>query len=233
MIRGEKIEMSINALKYFKKYAPVALAAVIVFALLFVAYRPNIIRIQASSTQLNDNSNSAEQAFTQAEDLWYAATGPLPINWQARLGQIDDPSVAPAPNLASSGKAYLSPAALDADIMRVQNAFQVLFSPGIISQAMPKFIGVLKSESGGQDLAGTGGASVDKFNSVIVNGSQASIQAIVNEWTTIGYINPVTNQTHWQTNRAQQLVTDILNLDSSGQWQVSSSVASYLPGQGP
>lgn len=108
----------------------------------------------------------------------------------------------------------------------------MLYGPEIISQQMPKFIGVLHSETGGSILAGTGGASIAKFNSVIVNSRQASIQAIVNEWTPIGYINPVTGQTHWQTNRAKQIVTDILNLNTAGQWHVTRSVASYLPGPG-
>ena len=233
-IRREKRALQKNDHKKLKKYVSMALIAAAIFSLLFIAYRPNTIHIQTSSTQLNDNSSSAEQAFTQAEDLWYAATGPLPLDWQAKLGHIDDPAVAPTANLNSSGNtAYISPTAVTADISRAQTAFQMLYSPEIISQQMPKFIGVLHSESGGSSLAGTGGASIAKFNSVIVNSSQASIQAIVNEWTKIGYINPITGQTHWQTNRAQQIVTDILNLNAAGQWHVTSSVSSYLPGQGP
>lgn len=226
--------MQRNDHKDLKKYVSVALIAAAICSLLFVAYRPNTINIQTSANQLNDNSSSAELAFTQAEDLWYAATGPLPLDWQAKLGHIDDPAVAPTVNLNSSGNtAYISPTALTAYISRAQTAFQMLYSPEIISQQMPKFIGVLHSESGGPILAGTGGASIAKFNSVIVNSSQASIQAIVNEWTTIGYVNPVTGQTHWQTNRAKQIETDILNLNTAGQWHVTRSVATYLPGQGP
>lgn len=72
--------MQKNDHKNLKKYVSMALFAAAIFSLLFVAYRPNTINIQTSSTQLNDNSGSAEQAFTQAEDLWCAATGPLPLD---------------------------------------------------------------------------------------------------------------------------------------------------------
>jgi len=112
-------------------------------------------------------------------------------------------------------------------------ALQQVFTPAMARHEYKILAGVVGTASSGQDLLGGGGASVVKYLHESINGSQARIQAAVQQWSRIGYVNPQSGKQYWQVNRAIVLVDDALVQSQGGSWLVASRSWNYAPGQGP
>ena len=80
-------------------------------------------------------------------------------------------------------------------------------------------------------MGGGGGAYVVCYHSVLVNGNEATVQAVVAQWLKIGLVQ--NGQVNWQTEQANIFVNDTLSQTASSQWQVISRSWTFVPGSGP
>lgn len=53
------------------------------------------------------------------------------------------------------------------------HALENVFAPTMRASLLPSYAGALREQSGGSDVAGSGGASIKKYDSVVVDGSHA------------------------------------------------------------
>jgi len=173
-------------------------------------------------------------AFARAEDTYEAMFAPPPPTGTAMRALDDNMATAPRATLDSTGRhAYLSAADQATIEHRGMAALQQVFTPAMARHEYKILAGVVGTASSGQDLLGGGGASVVKYLHESINGSQARIQAAVQQWSRIGYVNPQSGKQYWQVNRAIVLVDDALVQSQGGSWLVASRSWNYAPGQGP
>ena len=178
--------------------------------------------------------SAVQHAFAQAEDVYEAMFAPPPATRMAASALEDNLAVAPVATLDRTGhRALLT--ATDQNVIESRGitALSNVYAPALADRMYKILVGVVGTISSGQDLLGGGGASVVKYQSESISGSTAKITASVAQWSRIGYVDPQTGVQHWQVNRAIVIVHDTLQRTASGQWQVTSRVWQYAPGQGP
>lgn len=173
-------------------------------------------------------------SFARAEDTYEAMFAPPPPSGTAISALEDNRAVAPRAMVDSTGHhAYLSAVDQGTIERRGMAALLQVFAPVLAQREYNILVGVVGTESSGQELLGGGGASVVKYLDESINGSKASIRAAVQQWSRIGYVNPQSGRQYWQVNRAIVLVNAALLQSKGGKWLVASRSWDYAPGQGP
>ena len=185
----------------------------------------------AAIRQVLDDVNTA---FARAEDTYEAMFAPPPATAIPVTALEDNMAIAPRAMLDSTGlHAYLSTADQATIERRGMAALLQIFTSDMAQREYAILVGVVGTESSGQDLLGGGGASVVNYADESINGAQASVQASVQQWSRIGYVNPQSGTQYWQVNRAVVIVNAQLTQSQGGNWLVASRSWNYAPGQGP
>ena len=78
-----------------------------------------------------------------------------------------------------------------------------------------------------------GGASVVNYNSVVVRGDSASVQALVSQWSVQGTVDSRTGKVICTHANTETLVTDTLSRVRSGSWIVKRRQWQFVPGHQP
>lgn len=187
------------------------------------------VGVPASTT---NGDPAVEATVAAAEDIEVAYPYPLPPN--TLPPQLFDANSSPHAWIdPNTNRAYIPPGVITSSLARLQTLCNAVFSAPMTSQVLKQANAALNEQSGGSDVAGMGGASIIKYNSVVVQGDSASVQALVSQWSVQGTVDSSTGNVSWTHASTETLVTDTLSQVPSGGWFVTSRQWQFVPGHQP
>ena len=129
---------------------------------------------------------------------------------------------------------------------RNQLALEGIASPSISAKAIDTANSFFKSQTGELEggysscsvstectLTGSAGATIVSFSNEVVNGSTATISAIVNAWQQMASINSQGHIGKWFVAQNEISANYVLAETSNGNWEITSRTWEFLPGQTP
>lgn len=183
-----------------------------------------------ASTRSRDST--VEATVAAAEDIEVAYPYPLPPDTQPP--QLFDANSLPHAWIdPNTHHAYIPPAVITRSLARLRDLCKAVFSAPMTSQVLQQANAALNDQSGGSDVAGMGGASVVNYNSVVVRGDSASVQALVSQWSVQGTVDSRTGKVICTHANTETLVTDTLSRVRSGSWIVKRRQWQFVPGHQP
>lgn len=210
----------------------VAIAGVILGAWLLSSRGPTQLVQPAVSAQSAQRS-VVDAAVWAAEDLEVACPYPMPTVIKSPQAVFSPHATPHAWVDATHRTAYIPPSVVTASISELRVQLDDVFAPAMEAPLLQSCANALREQSGGSDVAGSGGASIKKYDSVVIEGSHAIIQAVVSAWSVQGYVDHGTGRVTWTRADSEILVTDVLAESPGGRWLVTSRQWQFMPGYQP
>lgn len=210
----------------------VGIGGVALGAWLFSTRAPAQLVQPAVSAQSAQRS-AVEAAVWAAEDLEVACPYPMSPVVTSPRAVFSQHAVPRAWVDPTSDTAYIPPSVVAASISELHTQLASTFAPDMEAPLLASCANALREESGGSAVGGAGGASIKTFQSVVVEGSRASVQAVVSAWSIQGTVTRATGRVTWTRASTEILVTDVLSESAGGRWLVTSRQWQFVPGSQP
>ncbi|MGH9132186.1 MAG: hypothetical protein ACRDWV_11085 [Acidimicrobiales bacterium] len=178
---------------------------------------------------------AVEAAFATEESLDQSTLVPPPPGPQnpAAPTFADQASQPVSPHVDASGKPFLSTTISQEMVAHAQTAFSAVLSPSLAAKELTTLQSAMASETtGGDTVMLAAGATVLQYKSVTVNGTTATVHAIVQPFEKFLQVNA--KGTQGSANPVNELdVQATLYLTPTGHWLVGSRTWDFVPGYGP
>jgi hypothetical protein len=212
--------------------AVVGVGGVVLGAWLFSA-RGATQLVQAAASSGSSQRFAVKAAVWAAEDLEVACPYPMPAAVESQRAVFSPRAIPHAWVDAATRTAYIPQSVMTASISELRVRLGSVFAPSMEAPLLQSCANALREQSDGSDVAGSGGASIKKYESVVVEGVHASVQAVVSAWTIQGTVDHGTGHVSWTRADTEILVTDVLAESPAGRWLVTSRQWQFMPGFEP